>query len=77
VGWQDRYHLPKDIQLFPSSRLRLGKILGKGTFGVVLSAEALDLSGSGTWEKIAVKMCKGEREAMTRCTQDSLRRSYK
>ncbi|XP_041378022.1 fibroblast growth factor receptor 3-like [Gigantopelta aegis] len=43
---------------FPRDRLRFLEQLGNGTFGAVFKAEALSITGSGTWEVVAVKLCR-------------------
>ena len=59
---EKRRHLPNGVEIFPSSRLRFHQQLGKGNFGSVLKAEAMDLLHSGKWDVIAVKSCKGQRK---------------
>ena len=44
---------------FPRDRLRFLEPLGNGTFGAVFKAEALSITGTGTWELVAVKLCRG------------------
>ncbi|KAL0273366.1 UNVERIFIED_CONTAM: hypothetical protein PYX00_006049 [Menopon gallinae] len=43
---------------FPSSKLKLGKQLGAGAFGVVLKAEAYGIVEEDVWTTVAVKMVK-------------------
>ncbi|ESO83864.1 hypothetical protein LOTGIDRAFT_132698 [Lottia gigantea] len=50
--------MPCQQEGFPRQRLRIQETLGEGNFGKVVKAEALDISGNGTWETVAVKMCK-------------------
>ncbi|XP_059142991.1 vascular endothelial growth factor receptor 2-like [Physella acuta] len=44
------------INEFPRERLRVLDQLGKGEFGCVCMAEALNIIGTGKWEVVAVKM---------------------
>ncbi|KAL5020342.1 hypothetical protein ScPMuIL_003234 [Solemya velum] len=44
---------------FPRSRLQMGVQIGEGRFGKVMSAKALNITGSSRWELVAVKTCKG------------------
>lgn len=48
-----------DAGEFPRDRLRFLDVLGEGTFGKVMLSEALNIIGTGRWETVAVKMCKG------------------
>ncbi|XP_033757992.1 vascular endothelial growth factor receptor 1-like [Pecten maximus] len=43
---------------FPRQRLQLGIDLGQGRFGKVMMARALNVSGFGKWEMVAVKTCR-------------------
>ncbi|XP_060073140.1 fibroblast growth factor receptor 4-like [Ylistrum balloti] len=43
---------------FPRQRLQLGIDLGQGRFGKVMMARALNVSGLGKWEMVAVKTCR-------------------
>ncbi|XP_021367152.1 fibroblast growth factor receptor 3-like isoform X2 [Mizuhopecten yessoensis] len=43
---------------FPRQRLQLGIDLGQGRFGKVMMARALNVSGIGKWEMVAVKTCR-------------------
>ncbi|KAL4228776.1 hypothetical protein ACF0H5_011817 [Mactra antiquata] len=44
---------------FPRPQLQLGVDLGEGRFGKVIMARAMNITGSGNWEKVAVKTCRG------------------
>ncbi|XP_060600631.1 platelet-derived growth factor receptor alpha-like, partial [Ruditapes philippinarum] len=44
---------------FPREKLQLGVDLGEGRFGKVIQARAMNISGTGNWEKVAVKTCRG------------------
>lgn len=44
---------------FPRQSLQLGIDLGQGRFGKVMMARALNISGHGNWEMVAVKTCRG------------------
>lgn len=50
--------LRKDLE-FPREQLQLGVDLGEGRFGKVIQARAMNITGSGNWEKVAVKTCRG------------------
>ncbi|XP_052252525.1 fibroblast growth factor receptor 3-like isoform X2 [Dreissena polymorpha] len=44
---------------FPRENLQLGVDLGQGRFGKVIQAQAMNITGSCNWERVAVKTCRG------------------
>lgn len=45
---------------FPRDQLQLGVDLGEGRFGKVIQARAMNITGTGNWQKVAVKTCRGK-----------------
>jgi len=50
----------KDELEFPRENLQLGVDLGQGRFGKVIQGRALNITGNGKWERVAVKTCRGK-----------------
>ncbi|XP_045210483.2 uncharacterized protein LOC123561874 isoform X3 [Mercenaria mercenaria] len=56
---ENTYVTFKERLEFPREKLQLGVDLGEGRFGKVIQARAMNISGTGNWERVAVKTCRG------------------